>query len=282
MRILITGAKGRLGSQLANLLSPNHDITAVDIEEMDFTDRVVVGQTFADIQPNLVLHCGALTNVDQCAREPDLAVRVNGFGAKNIALACQQVDAALLYVSTNEVFDGTNTGFINEYDPTHPANAYGYSKWVGEQVIRDHLMRFFIVRTSWLFAHGGTNFVQKMIELAQKGTPLKVVVNEVAAPTYTNDLAEGIVALIDSGAYGIYHLVNEGRASRWAFARTILDMTGRQDVPIEKISSAEFPRPSGPPEYSVLRNVAAAALGITLRPWQDALRAFLAEEGYLK
>ena len=137
------------------------------------------------------------------------------------------------------------------------------------------------MRTSWLFAHGGTNFVQKIIELTQKGTPLKVVVNEVAAPTYTSDLAEAIVALINTGAYGVYHLVNEGRASRWAFARTILDMIGRENVPIEKISSAEFPRPSSPPEYAVLRNLAAAELGITLRPWQDALRAFLAEEGHL-
>ena len=282
MRILITGAKGRLGSQLNNLLAPHHDITAVDIEEMDFTDRDLVQETFADLRPELVLHCGALTNVDQCALEPDLARRVNGFGTKNIALACREFDAAMLYVSTNEVFDGTNTGTIGEYDVPHPINAYGYSKWVGEQAIRDHLARFYIARTSWLFAHDGANFVQKMIELAGKGDLLKVVVNEVAAPTYTSDLAEAIVALIQTEAYGIYHLVNEGRASRWTFARTILDMIGCDDVVIEKIAAAEYPRPSTPPEYSVLRNVAAAELGITLRPWQDALRAFLTEEGYLK
>ena len=281
MRILITGAKGRLGSQLNNLLSPDHEITAVDIEEMDFTDRALVDRTFAGIRPELVLHCGALTNVDQCALEPDLAIRVNGLGTKNLALAAQQFDAALLYVSTNEVFDGTNTGTVNEYDQTKPVNGYGYSKWVGEQAIRDHMTRFYIVRTSWLFAHGGGNFVQKMIELSEKGGPLKVVVNEVAAPTYTSDLAEGIVALIQSGQYGIYHLVNEGRASRWAFARAILDMIGREAVVINKISASEFPRPSRPPEYSVLRNMAAAQLGITLRPWQDALRAFLVKEGYL-
>jgi dTDP-4-dehydrorhamnose reductase len=282
MRILITGAKGRLGSQLTNLLEAHHEITAVDIEEMDFTQRDLVQETFSDLRPDLVLHCGALTNVDQCARQPDLAMQVNAFGTKSIALACQQFDATLLYISTNEVFDGNNTGTVHEYDAARPINAYGHSKWVGEQIIRDHLTRFYIVRTSWLFAHGGGNFVQKMIELAQNGGPLKVVVNEVAAPTYTSDLAEGIVALIETDAYGIYHLVNEGRASRWHFARSILDMIGCEEVLIEKITIAEFARPSTPPEYSVLGNNAAAALGIRLRPWQDALRAFLMAEGHLK
>jgi dTDP-4-dehydrorhamnose reductase len=281
MRILITGAKGRLGSQLAERLRPLHPIITVDIDELDFTDRLQVQRFMRQESPELVLHCGALTAVDYCAEHPNEALRVNGFGTKNIALACQDVQAAMLYVSTNEVFDGRNTGTIREYDAPRPVNAYGYSKWVGEQMICHHLTRFYIIRTSWLFAHGGRNFIQAIIDRAKQGQPLRVVVNEVAVPTYTNDLAEAILQLIETGVYGIYHLVNEGRASRWMFARKILDFIGLEQVEVEKISAAEYPRPSTPPEYSVLLNTAAANLGIKLRPWEDALSAFLEREGLM-
>jgi len=280
-RILITGAKGRLGGLLAKLLSSQYAVLGVDIDELDFTDAKHTYRFITNYQPALVLHCGAMTNVDACAQNPEEALRVNGFGTKNIALACGQVGAALLYVSTNEVFDGHHTGEIHEYAPTAPANPYGYSKWVGEQVIRDHLTQFYIVRTSWLFAHGGVNFVHKIIERAQSGQPMRVVSNEVAAPTYNDDLAAAIVKLIKTQQYGIYHLVNAGRASRWAFARRILDLLGMASLPIEKIVAAEFHRPSTPPEYSVLQNTAAAHLGIKLRPWEEALQAFMQREGLL-
>jgi dTDP-4-dehydrorhamnose reductase len=219
--------------------------------------------------------------VDYCAQHPDEALLINGYGTKNLALACAEIGATMLYVSTNEVFDGQNRADQREYDPPRPINAYGYSKWVGEQAIRDHLQRFYIVRTSWLFAHGGRNFIQAILERQQNGLPLRVVINEVASPTYTNDLAQGIMALMATGHYGIYHLVNEGRASRWQFARQILDSLGHQATPIEKIALAEYPRPSTPPEYSILQNTAAAALGIRLRPWQEALAAFLQAEGLI-
>lgn len=278
MRMLITGAKGRLGSQLAALLSPHHEVTATDIDELDFTDRARLRRFMHDLAPQLVVHCGAMTAVDQCALQPEEALRVNGFGTKNVALTCQEMDAALLYISTNEVFDGHHAGFIREYDAPKPINPYGYSKWFGEQVIRDHLTRYYIVRTAWLFAHGGRNFVQTILDRARQGVPLRVVVNEVSSPTYTHDLAQAIVDLLATEQYGIYHLVNEGRASRWAFARKILDLTGYADVEIEKISAAEYPRPSTPPEYSVLLNTAAAALGIRLRHWEAALADFLQRE----
>ncbi|HLA42632.1 MAG TPA: dTDP-4-dehydrorhamnose reductase [Aggregatilineales bacterium] len=279
MRILITGAKGRLGNKLVNILQNSHDVTGVDLDEFDFTDVQQTRRFIVDVAPNLILHCGAMTAVDECALNPDEAIRVNGFGTKNVVMACQEINAALLYVSTNEVFDGRNTGYIREYDSTSPANAYGYSKWIGEQIIRDHLTRFYITRTSWLFAHGGRNFIQAIVSRAKDGLPLRVVVNEVAVPTYNDDLAQAIAKLIETGPYGIYHLVNEGRASRWSFARKILDLIGMENVEIEKISAAEYPRPSSPPEYSVLKNSAAAALGITLRPWEAALQAFIEKEG---
>lgn len=281
MRMLITGAQGRLGSRLTELLQDSHEVTGIDIDTVDFTDLRAIRECVGEVKPNLVLHCGAMTAVDECALHPDEALRVNGFGTKNVVLSCLEFDAAMLYISSNEVFDGKNVNDILEYDPIQPANPYGYSKMVGEQVVRDHLRQFYIVRTSWLFAHGGRNFIHAILKRAQEGQPLRVVVNEVASPTYNDDLADAIVKLISTKHYGVYHLVNEGRASRWTFARKILDLMGCEQVEIEKISSAEFPRPSTPPEYAVLRNTAAAALGITLRSWQDALTAYLKREGLL-
>lgn len=281
MKILITGSHGRLGSSLLTRLQDQHDVHGIDIDSLDVTNSLAVMEFMQQHQSELVIHAAAWTDVDGCAKDPLKALNINGYGTKNLAIACQHTGCAMLYVSSNEVFDGTNPKTVLEYDPTNPANPYGYSKWVGEQAVTHHLQRFYIVRTSWLFAHGGKNFIQAIYQRAKDGQPLRVVVNEVAAPTHNDDLAEAIVNLIATHQYGIYHLVNEGRASRWAFARQILDMAGFDEYEIAKISAAEYPRASTPPEYSVLENTAAAALGIRLRPWQDALQAFLAKEGWL-
>ncbi len=279
MRILVTGARGRLGSQLVQQLQArSHAVTAVDIEVMDITDRDSVCRTFEDVRPELVVHCAALTAVDYCAQHPDEALTINGFGTQNVALACQAHDATLLCLSTNEVFDGRSTQPYQEYDRPNPPNPYAYSKWVGEQMARDLVRKHTIVRTAWLFAHGGDNFVQTILRRAAENLPLRVVTNEVSCPTYSNDLAEAIARLIATGCYGIYHLTNAGHTSRYGFARRVLDLAGHTDVPVEPITQAEYPRPSRAPEYTILRNVAAARLGITLRPWQDALAAFMETE----
>ncbi|MBN1564849.1 MAG: dTDP-4-dehydrorhamnose reductase [Anaerolineae bacterium] len=287
MRILITGANGRLGGQLVQQLQHQHTITGIDLEATDsvlavnITDKGAVDQVFDHVQPEMVLHCAALTNVDYCAENPDAALNSNAFGTQLIALACQRHEATLLYVSTNEVFDGSAKQPYLEYDRPQPANAYGYSKWVGEQVVRDLVAKHYIVRPSWLFAHGGHNFVQTILRLAAAGKSLRVVTNEIACPTYNNDLVTAIEQLIATECYGIYHLVNEGATSRYAFARQVLDLAGDSDVALEPISLAEYGRASRPPEYGALRNMAAARLGITLRPWQEALTAFMAVEGLL-
>jgi dTDP-4-dehydrorhamnose reductase len=278
MRILVTGSKGKLGSVLVNLLSKDHELTGLSHDDLDITKRLKVMDYIKSFEPELVINTAALTNVDYCAENPDHALLINGYGVKNLALACQAVGAELLQISTNEVFDGTNTKSYLEYDSTHPINAYGYSKWVAERIILDLIPKHYIVRTSWLFAHGGKNFIQAILNRAETGQSVRVVVNEVANPTYTNDLAEAVVKLIETQAYGVYHLVNEGRASRWTFARHILDISGHKDVPIERISSYEYQRSSTPPEYAVLRNFAAKQLGINLRNWQDAVDAFLQAE----
>ncbi len=281
MKILITGSLGRLGSQLMNRLQ-HQTVTGIDLDSVNITDRQSVESTFERVQPDLVLHCAALTAVDHCAEHPDEALIANGFGTQTIAWACQARDIPLLYVSTNEVFDGQAQREYLEYDRPAPINPYGYSKWVGEQVVRDLVRKHYIVRTSWLFAHGGRNFIHTILNAAQQGKTLRVVTNEISSPTYNDDLADAICQLITTGCYGIYHLINAGTISRYGFARQALDLAGYGEVPIQPITLAEYPRPSRPPEHAVLRNVAAARLGITLRPWQDAVAAFLDTEGLLK
>ena len=286
MRILVTGAAGRLGSRLVELLATNHDVIGADIvgddvQRLDIADFAATKAMVNDANPDIILHPAAWTDVDGCALEPEKAIRINGLGTQNVAVAAASVGAAILYVSSNEVFDGTMNRSYYEYDQTNPSNPYGYSKWIGERATIHVNPKHYIVRTSWLFAHGGRNFIQAIVGAAQAGKLLRVVTNEVANPTYNNDLAEAIVALIETGRYGIYHLVNEGACSRWDFARYILDQAGYTDTPIERISSHEWQRPSAPPSYAGLANLTGSSIGIQLRTWQEAVDAFLIKEGLL-
>jgi dTDP-4-dehydrorhamnose reductase len=277
MRILIAGVDGRLGRALRGVLA-GHEVSGFDISTVDLTDFEATRLAVQAAKPDLVIHVAAWTDVDGCARDPEKAIRINGFGAQHAALAAAEVGAAILYVSTNEVFDGRRDRPYYEYDPTSPANPYGYSKWVGEQAVMHVNPRHFIVRTAWLFARGGKNFIQSILKAAQDGKVLRVVANEVANPTSNDDLAEAIARLIETPRYGIYHLVNEGHCSRYQFARYALDKAGFAETPVEKISSFEWSRPSVPPPYCPLANLAGAQIGIRLRPWQEAVDAFLTAE----
>jgi dTDP-4-dehydrorhamnose reductase len=276
VRIFITGHKGQLGSALQRQASA-HEVTGGDVPEFDITNFEQVRRVWATERPELVIHCAALTNVDGAARQPDLAYRINGLGTQNVALACAEIDCALLYVSSNEVFDGTTTEPYREFDNTQPINPYGYSKLVGEWYVQRLLRRFYIVRTSWLTGSGGRNFVHRIQQLADEHGSLKVVTDEVASPTFVPDLVTAILQLIETNRYGIYHFVNSGYCSRFDYARKILALTGRSHIPVEPITLADYPRPSTPPKFSSLLNQAGAALGITLSPWEDALEKFLAK-----
>jgi len=273
MRIAITGHKGQLGRELHRRLA-DQDLLLIDLPEADITEPAGIIPLIVGFRPDVVLHTAAYTDVDGCARDPDLAFRVNTWGTQNVALACQRAGAALLHVSTNEVFDGTATEPYREWDPRHPINPYAQSKAAAERVVETLLTRFYIVRTSWLYAPGGHNFPAKIIRAADTHGRLRVVTDEVACPTYAPDLADAIIHLIQTGHYGIYHLVNEGYCSRHDFAARILERAGRGHVPVDRIVLADYPRPSRVPPFTALRNTCAAALGLTLRPWEQALEAY--------
>jgi len=276
MRIAITGHKGQLGRALQRRLG-DHELLLVDLPEADITDPASIIPLIVDFRPDVVLHGAALTDVDGCARNPDLAFRVNAWGTQNVALACQRAGAVMLHVSTNEVFAGTATEPYREWDPLDPINPYARSKAAAERIVQALLTRYYIVRPSWLYALGGNHFVAKIIRAADKHGRLRVVTDEVACPTYAPDLADAIARLIATDHYGIYHLVNEGYCSRYDFAAHILKLAGRETVPIERITLADYPRDSTVPPFAPLHNTCAAALGITLRPWEEALVAYFQE-----
>jgi len=275
MRIVITGHKGQLGRALCRVFQ-HEELLGLDLPEHDITDAGAISQAICDFGPQVVIHPAALTNVDQCAQDPELALKVNGLGTHNVALACLRCDAALLTVSSNEVFDGKKGAPYYEYEPCNPINPYGRSKLAAEVYTQLHLTKFYIVRTAWMYAPDGKNFLHAILRGADKYGKLRVVCDEISSPTYAPDLAEAIAQLIRTEQYGIYHFTNEGVCSRYEFARHILDLAGRGDVPIEPIMSDQWPRASVPPLHCVIHNFAGAQLGIRLRHWHEALRAYFA------
>jgi dTDP-4-dehydrorhamnose reductase len=278
MRIAITGAKGQLGRSLQRVFEGN-ELLLIDLPEYDVTD-VGLESHIADWAPQGVIHAAAMTDVDGCERDPETAYRVNALGTRNVALACQRCEASMLYVSTDYVFDGTSDRPYSEYDEPNPESVYAKSKLAGEEFVRDLLTRFYIVRTAWLYGHNGRNFVEKVLELADREKALSVVANEFGSPTYAPDLAEAIYQLMQHPLYGIYHLVNEGSCSRYEFAAKVLELSGKTDV--ELSPSSLYPRAAKVPRCAVLRNFSAATqLGIVLRPWEEALEDYFERRNHV-
>ncbi|MBI4318631.1 MAG: dTDP-4-dehydrorhamnose reductase [Chloroflexi bacterium] len=279
MRVLVTGGRGQLGSELAAAFRAGDEVLATGRAELDVTDRGSVWRVCAEYKPDVVIHAAAYTNVDGCELDADRAYRENALGTQNVALACQRIGAAMTYVSTDFVFDGTKTSPYLEFDDPHPISVYGRSKMAGERYVQSLLDRHFVVRTSWLYGHGSRNFVKTILTLAEQRSEIPAVVDEVGSPTYARDLAEALVRLIQEPVYGVYHLSNEGSCSRYEYVKAILEMAGK-GTRVYPVSSAEFqerfPLPAKRPAYSVLGNFCAKnALGVHLRPWQEALEDFL-------
>ncbi len=283
VRILITGGSGQLGRDLQKALA-EHRVRAFGHEELDVTDAKRVIDEIETLEPEVVIHAAALTDTGRCEREPDAAFAVNALGSRNVAVACARAEAAMVYVSTNEVFDGVLAEPYGEMDEPRPVNSYGRSKLAGERLVETLLPRHYIVRTAWLYGHGGDNFISKILRAADRGD-IAGVVDETATPTWTQDLAHALAQLIETGLFGVYHLTNGGQASRYQWSREILRLAGKSDAGVRPVTSQEFrlSLPGGSrmpqkPQYSVLRNLAGAALNIELRSWQDALAAYFAED----
>jgi dTDP-4-dehydrorhamnose reductase len=277
MRVFITGRSGQLGQALEKSLTAQGD-QLIEAPRWDISDHTIVDK-IVDLRPEVVIHAAAMTNVDGAAKDPDLAFRINAFGSQNVAHACLRANAEMVYISSNEVFDGQADRPYREDDPPAPINPYGSSKRSGEQMASHYLRdRLYIVRTAWVFSPGGNNFPAKIIAAADKHKELRVVADEIGNPTYAPDLAEAITRLIQTHVYGIYHFTNAGHCSRYDFAKEILRQSGREHIPIHPTTLADYQRASTVPPFAPLANINGAALGIELRPWPEALQAYFEQQ----
>ncbi|MRS12114.1 MAG: dTDP-4-dehydrorhamnose reductase [Actinobacteria bacterium] len=281
-RFLIAGAGGMFGTALQRVCRERGaGFDAPPEGEFDITDRAVVAlrtrQFFARLAPGergVLVNAAAFTNVERAEEERDLAALVNAHGAFLLAEAAREVGLGFVHVSTDFVFDGRKHGAYSEEDIPNPLSMYGITKLAGEYAVARELPDALIVRTAWVFGEGGVNFPTKILDLASRQSALRVVTDEVGSPTYTADLAAGIVALVEAGATGIYHLTGSGSCSRYDFAAEVLRLAGSAAT-LETASAADFPTKAARPANSVLDCSKAAALGVTMPPWQDGLARFM-------
>ena len=276
-RVLVTGASGMLGSDLSICLSvAGWEVYPRPKSDLDIADADAVRRAVREIRPDVVVNCAAFTKVDACETDPR-AFQVNARAVGFLADACGHLGAQLVQISTDFVFDGRKRAPYVEDDPTAPLSAYGRSKRDGEEEAL-RLPASLVVRASWLFGRSGWNFVEAILKQVEDGkTRLSVVADQIGRPTATTDLSEGIVALLEAGATGVYHFANHGEVSWNDFARQILWLAGRGDVPVDAITSEQIARPAPRPAYSVLDTGKYERLtGRSIRSFRDPLAEYVA------
>lgn len=280
MKVLVTGAKGQLGIDvMKRLRTMRIEALGVDAEDFDLTDEEAVMQAVCNARPDAIIHCAAYTAVDKAEREPEVCCRVNGIGTLNLVRAALRVDAKLLYVSTDYVFDGNGDAAFEADDRKQPQNIYGLSKLQGEEAVRSLMTRFFIVRTSWVFGANGGNFVKTMLRLGNEKREIGVVSDQIGSPTYTPDLARLLCDMIRTNRFGIYHATNEGYCSWADLAQAVMIRAGRR-CRVKPVTTAEYGSPTRRPLNSRLSKTSLDQAGFERLPdWQNALARCLNELG---
>lgn len=302
MRIVITGGQGQLGLELERQLKgiESMQVYSFSRESLDIMSGKQVQEVLHTLKPQVVINCAAYTAVDLCEEDQEKAYEVNAMGPYHLAVACEQIGAKLVQVSTDYVFSGNFNVKAHldeksstvlearlkmakasdpwtEEDPVAPQNVYGVTKLKGEEFVRMHCKKHFILRTAWLYGEGN-NFVRTMLKLAQTNAELNVVGDQFGSPTYTKDLATAIIKLMQTEHYGTYHGTCEGQCSWYDFANEIFKLK-EIDVKVNKVTSEQFVRPAKRPKYSVLENANLKKLGLnTFRSWQEALEDYLEQD----
>lgn len=276
MKVFITGANGQLGQEICKELKKrNIDYRGPSSEELDITDADKVRQFIREYLPDAVIHCAAYTKVDQAEEEKELCFAVNEGGTRNVATACKEINAKLMYLSTDYIFSGQGRCLYDVTDSVAPQNVYGASKLAGERVVCSMLSRYFIVRTSWMFGADSSNFVERILYNAEVDRPLAVVTDQIGSPTYAVDLAVLLCDMIQTERFGIYHATNEGFCSRFEFAQEVLRQAW-VDKPLKETTSSEYVLPAARPVNSCLSKDSLDQAGFSRLPdWHDALWRYL-------
>lgn len=280
MIVLVTGVNGQLGHDVVKeLTAKGHQPYGADRETFDLTNEQAVKEYVNKLKPDAIIHCAAYTAVDKAESDEETAYNVNGLGTKYLAEAAKAVDAKMIYVSTDYVFDGNSTEPYEVDHKTDPIGAYGRTKLAGEEFLQAALDKYFIVRTAWVYGINGHNFVKTMLRLGKERSELGVVSDQIGSPTYTVDLAKLLVEMIETEKYGVYHATNSGVCSWYEFAVEIFKQAGMdQQVKVNPLTTEQYPTPAKRPKYSVLSKKKLEEQGFTqLRDWKEALFAYLQE-----
>jgi dTDP-4-dehydrorhamnose reductase len=283
LKIVVTGSQGMLGWDLCARLDRNHHVSPLTRADADIIDPPRIAELIRQASPDVVIHTAAFTAVDRCESKRDLAFRVNGTGTRNVTWVCKDLAIPLVYLSTDYVFDGEKNEPYLETDAPHPLSVYGESKLEGGRHVRTHLKSHWIVRTSWLFGPHGRNFVGTILDQAKRGAPLRVISDQIGSPTYPEDLAAGLEAVLQGGGTGIYHISNQDTCSRFDFSQEILRQAGFDPSQIIPIATSTSDRPARRPRNSRLAGTHLAAEGLPLLPsWQDAVHRYLVRTGEIR
>ena len=278
MKILVTGVTGQLGYDCVKQLElDGAEVQGVSSKEFPLTEPLKMEAYLRKFKPEAVIHCAAYTAVDKAEDEPEACRAVNAEGTRNLARLCKELDAKLIYISTDYVFPGTGEEPYAEDAPTAPVNVYGASKLAGEEAVREILDKYFIVRISWVFGYNGKNFIRTMLKLAESHDKLTVVDDQVGSPTYTRDLAVLLAEMVESDKYGTYHATNEGFCS-WADLAIETFRQAGVKVEVERVTSDKFPTKAVRPHNSRMSKEALDRAGFSRLPrWQDAVGRYLIE-----
>ncbi|MBZ0168952.1 Spore coat polysaccharide biosynthesis protein spsK [Candidatus Methylomirabilis lanthanidiphila] len=285
MTILLIGADGQLGSELRQAFS-DQDLVPLTHADLELTDPARVLELVRQYRPGLILNTAAYHRVDECEGFPERAFAVNAVAIRDLAIAAKEIGAALVHFSTDYVFDGRQRNPYREVDPPGPLSVYATSKLAGEHLVMAVLPQHFVIRTSGLYGPAGRrnktgNFVETMLRLAREGREIRVVGDQIVTPTSAEDLARKVRQLVETGAYGLYHITNNGECSWHQFASAIFDMTGLHPR-LQETTAAAFAAPARRPAYSVLDNANLRSLGLDdLRHWREALADYLAKRARL-
>lgn len=275
-RIIVTGCNGQLGRAVNAFYAGNNEIELIntDVDELDITNLEAVMDMVAKEQPYAIINCAAYTNVDGCETNQDLAFKINVLGPRNLAIAAKSVDAKIVHISTDYVFDGTKKTAYYENDKMNPKSVYGETKAEAEKMVAQFADKFFILRTAWLYGDG-KNFVKTMLRLSETHEVITVVCDQYGTPTSAEELTKAIDSLIFTDNYGTYHATCEGSCNWAEFAREIFHLAGK-NTKVEDISSEEYGAPANRPMNSILENRMLKAVGAyTFCDWHDAIKKYI-------
>ncbi len=276
MKVLVTGANGQLGYDVVKeLQKQNIECYGATRKDSDLIDFESTEKFIVHYMPNVIIHCAAYTAVDKAEDEQGLCYLVNASATENIAEICKKINAKMLYISTDYVFDGTKEGFYEVDDIPNPINIYGKTKFLGEQAVQRILDKYFIVRISWVFGEHGNNFVKTMLRLGKERKEINVVADQYGSPTYTADLAPLLVEMIKTEKYGVYHATNEGVCTWAEFAEEIFKIAG-MNVKVNHITTAEYPTRAKRPMNSKLGKEKLEFKGFRLlKNWKEVIKEFI-------